>query len=243
MPKASSSSSIPGEAPDVEQHRARRVGDVGRVARPPVSRHSRKLSIVPKAISPARRALAQPRHGVEQPADLRGGEIGVDHQPGALRHGFGQPLGAPALAQLGGAPVLPDDRVVHRPAGRALPQHRRLALVGDADRGDRAARPRRRSPRGRSTRRSARSPPGRARPSPGADRCWRELDLRGVPRLARPRRTGSRGCWSCPGRSREHSSSRPSRSSRRGARLEDDGHTRDCRNPVERPPACFAARI
>ena len=46
----------------------------------------------------------------------------------------------PAVAgQLGdelvGAGVLPDDGVVHRLAGAAVPQHGGLALVGDADRG------------------------------------------------------------------------------------------------------------
>src|SRR5256885_996860 len=32
------------------------------------------------------------------------------------------------------AAVLPDDRVMHRLTGLAIPQHRRLALIGDADR-------------------------------------------------------------------------------------------------------------
>src|SRR5690606_24784635 len=35
-----------------------------------------------------------------------------------------------------GAGVLPDDGVVHRFAGGPVPHHRRLTLVGDADRGD-----------------------------------------------------------------------------------------------------------
>jgi hypothetical protein len=35
-----------------------------------------------------------------------------------------------------GAPVLPDDRVVDRLTGLAVPDHRRLALVGDAQRGN-----------------------------------------------------------------------------------------------------------
>ena len=40
------------------------------------------------------------------------------------------------VAERGGAPALPDDRVADRAAGGALPQDRGLALVGDADRGD-----------------------------------------------------------------------------------------------------------
>ena len=45
-----------------------------------------------------------------------------------------------ARHSLGGAPVLPDDGAMERPSGRALPQHRRLALIGDADGGDVARR-------------------------------------------------------------------------------------------------------
>ena len=56
-------------------------------------------------------------------------------------------------AALGGAAVLPDDRVVHGLAGLAVPQDRGLALVRDADRRDRR---RRRFP----------SAPGRARRAP-----------------------------------------------------------------------------
>ena len=54
--------------------------------------------------------------------------------------------------RIGGAAVLPDDGVVDRLAGRAVPDHGGLALVGDADAGD-IARPRRRpwpAPRARS---------------------------------------------------------------------------------------------
>ena len=70
-----------------------------------------------------------------------------------------------------GAAVLPDDGVVDRPAGRAVPHDRGLALVGDAERGDVRARSapalRQRVAHGRDAS-STRSPPDRARPSPGA---------------------------------------------------------------------------
>src|SRR6202022_95368 len=36
-------------------------------------------------------------------------------------------------AGVGGAPVLPDDGIVNGFAGRAVPHHHRLALVGDAE--------------------------------------------------------------------------------------------------------------
>ena len=70
---------------------------------------------------------------VEDPADLGGREVGVNHQPGAAP----DLLGAAKLPQLGterlAAPVLPDDRVVDGLAGAAVPDHGGLALVGDAD--------------------------------------------------------------------------------------------------------------
>ena len=41
------------------------------------------------------------------------------------------------LAAIGGAAVLPDDGAVDRPAGVALPDQRGLALISDADGGNR----------------------------------------------------------------------------------------------------------
>ena len=74
---------------------------------------------------------------VEDPADLRPREVGGQRQPdlGLV------PLGAAAqvtelLDDRVGAGVLPDDRVVHRLAGRPVPDQRGLALVGDPDGGD-----------------------------------------------------------------------------------------------------------
>src|SRR5690606_14126247 len=81
-------------------------------------------------------APARPLHLVEEPLDLRAREIGVEHQPGLageklLLAGPFQPL-----ADAGGPPVLPDDGVVDRLAGGAVPDDRRLALIGDPDGGN-----------------------------------------------------------------------------------------------------------
>src|SRR5207244_11465518 len=46
------------------------------------------------------------------------------------------PAAAQRSAGVGGAAILPDDGVVDRLAGRAVPHDRGLALVGDADGGD-----------------------------------------------------------------------------------------------------------
>jgi len=73
---------------------------------------------------------------VEHPADLGAREVGVHHQPGLPPDlGLG-PVGAEVVAERGGAPALPDDRVADRPPGGALPEDGGLALVGDAHRRD-----------------------------------------------------------------------------------------------------------
>ncbi len=104
---------------------------------------------------------------------------------------------------VGGAPVLPDDGVVERAPGAPVPQPRRLALVGDADRGDVAAAEPRLAERTLDGRdgRVSRCPRGRARPSRASGRSA------GTPGSPSPApRAGGRGsapsCRSCPGRSR-----------------------------------------
>ena len=140
---------------------------------PPVSRHSRKLSTVPKASSPASAAVARAGDVVEQPGDLGGGEIRIEQQPGLGRRSPARGRRARSVvAGVGGAAVLPDDGVVDRLAGRAVPDDRGLALVGDADGGDVLRREPglgHRRAHGRD-RRASRCPPGRARPSRAPDR-------------------------------------------------------------------------
>ena len=91
-----------------------------------------------------------------------------------------------------------------RPSGRpvvALPDQRRLALVGDADGGDVAGRDARpaRSRRGRWRRRSTRCRRDRARPSPTAGSAAGTPPAR-WPRCPCPRRRRWPGSRSCPGR-------------------------------------------
>ncbi len=89
------------------------------------------------------RAHRQPAAGLLQlrpvghrPADLGARKIGIEQQPGLGLHHWLMPRLAQVAAHRGGAPVLPDDRGRQRFAGLAVPEHDRLALVGDADRGD-----------------------------------------------------------------------------------------------------------
>ena len=137
---------------------------------PPVSRHSRKH------LDGAGRQRALLRRGaaagdvVEDPGDLGAGEIRIEDQAGLGRDLAFMAGALQRLAAVGGAAVLPDDGVVDRLAGGAVPHHGRLALVGDADAGQRlgvelgVGRARRGRPRPWPTR----SPRRRARPS----RAW-----------------------------------------------------------------------
>jgi hypothetical protein len=104
----------------------------------PESRQTRKLSMVPKQSSP-RSARARAGHVVQEPRELRAAEVRIEHEAGRLLDRLLVARGA----QLGTArrrpAVLPHDRAVDRAARRALPDERRLALVRDADRLDRAA--------------------------------------------------------------------------------------------------------
>ena len=134
---SSSSTSQPSLSMSNSIVRAAFVASV-RCRRPPVSRHSTKLSIVPNAISPSRARRRKPAMLSSSQRDLRRGEIRIDDEPGALGDQLGKTGGPPALAQRCRATILPDDRVGERPARGTLPQHRRLALIGDADCRDRS---------------------------------------------------------------------------------------------------------
>jgi hypothetical protein len=75
-------------------------------------------------------------HVVEDPGGLGAGEVGVEEEAGLPRHRGLVPGRLQPGAELGRAPVLPDDAPMHGLSGGAVPDDRGLALVGDADRGD-----------------------------------------------------------------------------------------------------------
>jgi hypothetical protein len=70
---------------------------------------------------------------LDQPLDLRAGEVGVEHEAGVLADELFVALVLQLLAAVGGPAVLPDDRVVQRLAGVPVPGDDRLTLIGDAD--------------------------------------------------------------------------------------------------------------
>ena len=145
--------------------------------------------MVPKASSPRFGAARAPGDVVEQPGELgRRRSRGRSPARSSRAQLGSRPSLLQPLAQVRGAPVLPDDRVVRRARPvRAVPDERGLALVGDADGGDVA-----RADAGllerlarRTRAASARSLRRRARPS----RAWeRSGGIPSAPPCARRRR-------------------------------------------------------
>ena len=123
---------------NVEQQRSRSVGGVGDVNLAVGQAPDEKAVDGAEGQISAFRFSARAGNIVEDPGDLRRREIGIEQQAGALGH---ERL-ASALLEFGakrrGATILPDDRIVDRPAGRPAPDQRRFALVGDPEPGERA---------------------------------------------------------------------------------------------------------
>ena len=127
---------VPFQRVDVEQHRPRRVGDVG-----DVRRVARELPHQPAVDRPERELAGlrfRPRAGdvVENPRHLAARKVSVDDEAGAFADEVLVAVALQPIAVVRRPAVLPDDRVVDRNSGLAIPHDRRLALVGDADGGD-----------------------------------------------------------------------------------------------------------
>ncbi len=119
---------------DVEEQGARGVGGVGDVE-PAAGEAPEEIRIDGAegelaGLGPG----ADAGHVVEDPGDLGAGEIGIEDQAGLRRHRGLVARLLQAGADPGRAPILPDDGAMHRLAGALVPDQRRLALVGDADR-------------------------------------------------------------------------------------------------------------
>ncbi len=136
-PNSASSSSSQAERLQVHQHGAAGIRDVGDVRatvdaarqvpdHPAVDRAEHGLA--------TRCGLAHAFDVLEYPLQLGTGEVGGWRKSGALTNEL---PGGRAIQRADdpiGARVLPDDRVVPGPSGFRIPDDRRLALIGDADR-------------------------------------------------------------------------------------------------------------
>ena len=214
----------PRRGVDVEEERPAGVRDVGAWtapagAVPPVRRQQQERIHRPERQLAALGSVASAGHGVEDRRDLRPAEVGVEGQPGPLPEQRLVARGPEPLAGRRGDPRLPDDRVGDRLARRAVPDDRRLALVGDPDGGDpiRAARPPPRPPRATASwLDQICSGSWVTWPGDGnccSNGCW------ALRPGGRPARTRSRATTSCPGRGRGSAGRRPRRDSGTGAQV------------------------
>ncbi|KAG0163130.1 hypothetical protein DFQ30_000701 [Apophysomyces sp. BC1015] len=86
-----------------------------------------------------RRALACAVDVVQNPSNLRRGEVCVDRQAGLCADLAFEPSRLKPGAKIGGAAVLPDDRVIDRQPRLSIPYDRRFALIRNPNRMDRSA--------------------------------------------------------------------------------------------------------
>ncbi len=113
-------------------------------------------------------------HLVEEPAQLGRREVRIERQPGLVADARGERrIGGEPLDERLRAGVLPDERVVERPAGAPVPGQDGLALVGERDASPRRAppAPSSTSPTARSTRRRISS--ASCSTQPGRGQIWR----------------------------------------------------------------------
>ncbi len=123
----------PAPLVDVIEHGARGIGRVGHVVctagqvpdQPGIDRTEDQLARLG--------ARAGALHVVKQPGQLGAREIRVQQQPGAIGHDLFETFGFQCLADVRGAAILPDDGVVNRFSGSAIPDQRCFPLVGYAD--------------------------------------------------------------------------------------------------------------
>ena len=118
---------------NVEQQCARCIGHIGGVRSTAGQAPQQEAVDGAESELSALGAAARARHIVQQPGDFGAREIRVEQQAGLLPD---QVFGAVALqvrTHLGRAPVLPDDGPMNRHTATAIPDHRGLALIGDAD--------------------------------------------------------------------------------------------------------------
>ncbi len=103
---------------------------------PWVSFQMSQLSTVPKASLPASARWRAPGTFSSSQLSLLPEKYASGSRPVLAWIKARVAVGFERVAEAGGAAILPDDRVVDGLAGLAIPEHGRLALVGDADGGD-----------------------------------------------------------------------------------------------------------
>ena len=131
---------VPLASADIEEKRARCVGRIGGVHLAAGQAPDKEAVDRTEAQRAGFGLRARAFDGIENPGAFRPGEIGIEQQARARSDQRLLPRALQFRANIGGAAILPDDRLVDRLAGLAIPDERRFALIGDADRDDIARR-------------------------------------------------------------------------------------------------------
>ena len=124
---------IPFERVDVEEHRTRRIRVIRNISfaarqlpdQPGVNRAEEELPLLC--------TLLCTLDMVEDPADLRRGEVRIDQQTSLILHFIDKALGLEVFRNGCRLTGLPNNRVVDRTSCLLVPDDSRLALVRDAD--------------------------------------------------------------------------------------------------------------
>ena len=128
---------VPFEGLDVEEHRSGRVGVVGRVDTAFRQFPEQPAVDGPEGQFAAFGSFADAFDVVENPQQLGGGEIRVENQPGIVLHVICKARNGLEAIGIGRGPAaLPNDGVVNRFAGLAVPHDGGFTLVGDPDGGN-----------------------------------------------------------------------------------------------------------
>ena len=127
---------VPFPGFDVVKHGARGIGGVGGMGATAGQFPDQKTVHGAKRQGATFCAVARAGNGIEQPFHFGGGKIGVEQQSGAGRDHCGMAVFLQRGTDIGSAAVLPDDGVMDRLAGTAIPDQSGFALIGDADGGD-----------------------------------------------------------------------------------------------------------
>ena len=90
----------------------------------------------PKEQFTPRRTRGRPLHIAQQPMQLSGRKIGIQQKAGLLRDLRLMPFRTQTITKRRRAPILPNNRLMNRRAGFAIPDQGRFALIGDTDGGD-----------------------------------------------------------------------------------------------------------
>ena len=124
---------VPVARVDVEKHRAGCIARVGHVRAPASEVPDQPRVDGAKGELPGLCFRLGTGHVIQDPLELRGREIRIDHEPGLLANHLLHAARFQLVAGCGRAPILPDDGVVNGLSGLAIPNDGRLPLIRDAD--------------------------------------------------------------------------------------------------------------